>query len=100
MAILISTQNLSKSFGAQEIFRDISIGLFEGEKLGLIGPNGTGKSTLLKILAGLEDLDSGILTKRNHLRLVYLAQAELFENADTVEEALAKVLAHHHLDDT
>ena len=52
MAILISGQNLSKRYGARPLFEGLSFGLSDGERAGLIGPNGTGKSTLLKILSG------------------------------------------------
>ena len=81
MAILLSCQNLSKSFGARPLFEDLSFGLSDGERTGLIGPNGTGKSTLLKILAGAETPDSGAVTPRRGLRLGYLAQQDRFEAA-------------------
>jgi len=79
MAILLSCQNLSKSFGSRPLFEGLSFGLFEGERTGLIGPNGTGKSTLLKILAGQETPDAGAVTPRRGLRLGYLAQQDRFE---------------------
>jgi ATP-binding cassette subfamily F protein uup len=95
MAVLISCQGLSKSFGSRPLFEGLSFGLFEGERTGLIGPNGAGKSTLLKILAGLETQDGGILSRRKGLRVGYLAQQDRFEDAQeglTVREALAKGL--------
>ncbi|MDO8804196.1 MAG: ABC-F family ATP-binding cassette domain-containing protein [Elusimicrobiota bacterium] len=79
MAILLSCQNLSKSFGSRPLFEGLSFGLSEGERTGLIGPNGTGKSTLLKILAGRETPDAGAVTPRRGLRLGYLAQQDRFE---------------------
>ena len=82
MAILLSCQDLSKSFGARPLFEGLSFGLSEGERTGLIGPNGTGKSTLLKILAGRETPDSGAVTPRRGLRLGYLAQQDRFEAGD------------------
>ncbi|HTC22285.1 MAG TPA: ABC-F family ATP-binding cassette domain-containing protein [bacterium] len=80
MGILLSCQNLSKSFGARPLFENLSFGLFEGERTGLIGPNGTGKSTLIKILAGLDKPDSGIISARKGLRVGYLAQQDRFED--------------------
>src|SRR3954464_2943752 len=77
--ILLSCQKLSKSFGARPLFEGLSFGLFEGERTGLIGPNGTGKSTLLKILAGLEKPDEGELSVRRGVRVGYLAQRDRFE---------------------
>ncbi|OGR90658.1 MAG: hypothetical protein A2V88_10400 [Elusimicrobia bacterium RBG_16_66_12] len=95
MAILLSCQKLSKSFGARPLFEGLSFGLFEGERTGMIGPNGAGKSTLLRILAGLEKQDDGALSLRRGLRVGYLAQQDLFEDADgnlsaraTIEQAL------------
>ena len=78
MGILLSCQNLSKSFGARPLFENLSFGLFEGERTGLIGPNGTGKSTLLKILAGVEKQDEGLISARKGLRIGYLPQQEKF----------------------
>jgi ATP-binding cassette subfamily F protein 3 len=72
---MITTHNISKSFGIQPILRDISFSINEGERVGLIGPNGCGKTTLLKILAGIETPDSGTITHTNpNLRIGYLAQ--------------------------
>ncbi|MEI7530249.1 MAG: ABC-F family ATP-binding cassette domain-containing protein, partial [Elusimicrobiota bacterium] len=81
MSILISCQELSKSFGARPLFEGLSFGLFEGERTGLIGPNGTGKSTLLRILAGADTPDSGGLAPRRGLRIGYLPQQDRIEDA-------------------
>lgn len=96
MGILLSCQNLSKSFGARPLFEGLSLGLFEGERTGLIGPNGTGKSTLLRILAGVEKPDGGVLSLRKGLRVGYLAQTDRFEDPGaegTVQSALLQGLA-------
>ena len=76
MAILLSCQSLSKSFGPRPLFESLTFGLAEGERTGLIGPNGTGKSTLLRILAGLDDPDGGLLSVRRGLRVGLLAQQD------------------------
>jgi ATP-binding cassette subfamily F protein uup len=102
MAVLISCQNLGKSFGSRPLFEGLSFGLFEGERTGLIGPNGAGKSTLVKILAGLDGPDSGVLSMRKGLRVGYLAQAERFDGAGaglSVRAALAKGLDGLGLED-
>ena len=78
MPILLSCQDLSKSFGARPLFAGLSFGLFDGERTGLIGPNGAGKSTLLRILAGLESPDHGTLSLRRGLRIGYLEQQDRF----------------------
>ena len=102
MAILLSCQDLSKSFGARPLFEGLSFGLSEGERTGLIGPNGTGKSTLLKILAGRETPDSGAVTPRRGLRLGYLAQQDRFEAAPpdwSVRDEIVKALEDLGLED-
>ena len=92
MAILLSCQNLSKSFGPRPLFEGLSFGLSEGERTGLIGPNGAGKSTLLKILAGAETQDSGAVTPRRGLRLGYLAQQDRFTDAPAGWSVRAEIL--------
>ena len=84
------------------MFEGLSFGLSDGERTGLIGPNGTGKSTLLKILAGAETQDSGAVTPRRGLRLGYLAQQDRFTDAPdgwTVSDELLKALEGLGLED-
>ncbi|PIU20815.1 MAG: ABC transporter ATP-binding protein, partial [Elusimicrobia bacterium CG08_land_8_20_14_0_20_59_10] len=102
MSILISCRELTKSFGARPLFEGLSFGLFEGERTGLIGPNGTGKSTLLKILAGQETPDGGTLAPRRGLRLGYLPQQDRVEDAPpglTVKDRLVSALEGLGLED-
>jgi len=70
----LSAENLSKSFGAQQLFEGIGFGLAKGEKAAIIARNGTGKTTLLRILAGKESSDSGAFTFRNDIRVAFLEQ--------------------------
>ena len=84
---ILDVQNLTKSFGAHLLFNDISFSIAEGQKVGLIARNGTGKSTLLSILTGVEGYDSGKISFRNDIRIGYLEQTPKFNPADTVIEA-------------
>ncbi len=102
MSILLSCQKLSKRFGPRPLFEGLSFGLFDNERTGLIGPNGTGKSTLLKILAGLETPDSGELALRRGLRVRYLAQRDFQEETPhgvTVRDELVQALQNLGLED-
>lgn len=81
---LLTVEGISKSFGDKKIFDDITFGIDEGDRIGLIGINGTGKSTLLKIVAGNESADSGQIVKKNGLRIGYLPQTPDFDPEDTV----------------
>ena len=83
----VDIQNLTKSFGAQVLFEDISFSVAEGQKIGLIAKNGTGKSTLLSILTGKEGYDSGSIVYRKDLRVGFLEQMPLFNPDDTVLDA-------------
>ena len=89
---LLSIEHLSKSYSRRQLFDDTSFFLQEGEKVGIIGINGTGKSTLLKIMAGLEETDEGTVTKANHAVIAYLPQHPVFDPEMT---ALDCVLAGH-----
>ena len=87
MGVILQVENLTKSFGYDLLFGDISFGLDEGDKVGLIAKNGTGKSTLLNLLAGVDTPDDGSIIYRNNLRIGYLQQAPSFKGAKTVIDA-------------
>ena len=72
--ILLSLQGIQKSFGTNEVLRDASLVLQDGQRMGLVGVNGCGKSTLMKIIAGIETADGGTMTMQKGLKLGYLAQ--------------------------
>lgn len=83
----LQVENLTKSYGDRVLFADVTFGVNEGDKIGIIAKNGTGKSTLLSILAGRESADSGSVVFSNGLRVGYLEQMPEFEDSDTVMEA-------------
>jgi len=83
----LDVQHLSKSFGALTLFRDISFSIGEGQKVGLIAKNGTGKSTLLSILSGKEGYDSGSIVFRRDLKVGMLDQAPVFDPDESVLDA-------------
>ena len=92
---ILDVQNVSKRFGARELFANLSFSIAEGQKVGLIARNGTGKSTLLSILTGRESQDEGAIVYRNGIRTGYLEQEPVYNPDDTVLDACF----NHHGDD-
>ena len=87
MAVFLQVEDLTKSYGDRLLFDSISFGVNEGDKIGIIAKNGTGKSTLLKIIADKENVDDGKITFKNDLRVSYLEQMPEFNPDSTVLEA-------------
>lgn len=89
MASFLQIENLTKSYGDRVLFADVTFGMNEGDKIGLIAKNGMGKTTLLRCIAGLESYDSGAITFRNDLKVGFLEQTPtLNENLNVVETCM------------
>ena len=86
---VLNIEHISKIFGDKKIFDDISCGIHNGDKIGIIGINGTGKSTLLKIIAGEEEADEGQVISQNGLRITYLPQMPDFPENAIVQDYVA-----------
>src|SRR3989441_11495852 len=97
--LLLSCESVSKTYGTRSLFDDLSLGLFEGDQAGLVGPNGPGKSTLLKILAGVTTPDGGARSLRGGVRLGYVPQDPVFADDLTVAEVLTAALPDVDEDD-
>ena len=97
-AVLLSCERIGKTYGLQPLFQDLSVALFEGDRVGLIGPNGSGKTTLLRILAGIETPDTGARSLRRTVRLGYVPQDPGFPADRTAEEILAEAVPSDGLD--
>lgn len=87
---ILSAENIYKSYTEKQLLNNISLGINEGNKIGLIGVNGTGKSTLLKIITGIEKPDKGRIIKNNNTRIEYLSQNPHFDREATVLEQVFK----------
>ena len=83
---LLTAEHITKAYSERVLLDDVSLGIQEGEKIGVIGVNGTGKSTLLKILAGVEEPDGGTVSLDPNVRVEYLPQNPAFEGSRTVLE--------------
>ena len=81
---ILNMEHITKVYGDKVIFDDISVGIHQGDKIGIIGINGTGKTTFLRILAGLEEADEGQVIRQNGLRLSYLSQHPQFPEGATI----------------
>lgn len=89
--ILLTAQNISKTYMERKVLDNVSFFLNEGDKVGIVGINGTGKSTLLRILAGAEESDSGEVIRTNGIRVSYLPQIPEFDDSGSI---LSQVLSH------
>ena len=87
---ILTVDNITKAYGERKLFQNVSFFLEEGEKVGIIGINGTGKSTLLKMIAGLEEPDEGRIITANHCVVRFLPQNPQFGEEETVLEAVIK----------
>jgi len=87
---LLTIEHLTKSYTERLLFDDTSFSINEGEKIGLIGINGTGKSTLLRIVAGLEEPDQGTVVKGRNLDIRFLSQNPIFHDGDTILESIVR----------
>lgn len=79
MAVLLNLDKISKSFGTKALFTDLSLTVNEGDRIGIIGDNGTGKTTLTKIMVNLEGADSGNIAIRKNLKTAYIPQVSNYE---------------------
>lgn len=96
---ILSLENITHSYTERKLFDEASFYLHEGEKVGVIGINGTGKSTLLKIMAGLEIPDEGQVIKAANMMIHYLPQNLIFNEEDTVLESVQNMIHHHANED-
>lgn len=99
MTLLFNLKNISKTYGDDTLFQDLSFDFKLNEKLGLIGMNGSGKSTLLKLIAGLVQPDTGELIARAGLKFVYLPQEDCLDSNKTIEEHLYNCLINSTFDE-
>lgn len=88
--ILLNIENISKSYTEKTLLKDVSFGITDNDKIGLIGVNGTGKTTLLRLLAGLEETDEGRIIKTNNVNIEYLPQNPCFDGKAKVIEQVFK----------
>ena len=90
---LLHATNLSKSFGPDDIFSDISLSIPQRARIGLVGANGVGKTTLLRILLGLEDASSGKVVLARNIRIGYLPQEANLDSSKTLWEECLTVFS-------
>lgn len=96
MATLLTCREISKAFGLRQLFEGLSTNFSDDERIGFLGPNGSGKTTFLKILAGVERADTGEINLRRGTRVAYLPQDDVFPCGATVETVLADAVANQY----
>jgi ATP-binding cassette subfamily F protein uup len=84
----LSVENISKSYGDRILFEDISFGINKDQKIAFVAKNGTGKTSILNILVGLDHPDSGQIVSRKGLHIAYLAQTDNLNSQETVEQSI------------
>ena len=85
---LITLEHIRKSYSEKNLLKDVSLGINEGDKVGLIGVNGAGKSTFLKIVAGFDEFFQGTVVKGKNVRIEYLSQNQNFKEDGTILEQI------------
>ena len=85
---ILNVENVSKTYMAKSVLNDVSVGISDTDKIGVVGINGTGKSTLLAIVAGVVEPDSGQVVMNNNLRISYLPQNPVFDMGKTLLETI------------
>ena len=85
---LLSAENISKNYADRWLFQNLNFGLQQGQRIAFVGINGTGKTTLMRVLAGLENPDTGSVSRRQGIRVTYLGQQPVFDESLTVEETI------------
>ena len=96
MVSYLQIENLTKSFGDRVLFADVTLGIYQGDKIGIIAANGSGKSTFLNIIAGNEDYDDGNIVARNNLKIGYLPQ---LPDMDPDQTAIDYIVGHDRADE-
>src|SRR5439155_7735030 len=88
MSNLVNLESVSKSFGVRPLLNEVSLGVNAGERIGVVGLNGGGKTTLLEVLAGIEPPDSGRVSRTGGLRMAVVTQRTELDSASTVRESI------------
>ena len=84
----LSVENLTKSFGERVIFTDLTFGIDQGQKVAIVAKNGSGKTTMLRCLMGLESFDNGRIVFRKDIRVAFMEQTELMREDQTILESI------------
>src|ERR1044071_8739599 len=92
---LVNLSGVSKSYAARRVLSDLALGLAEGDRVGVVGRNGDGKSTLMALIAGTEEPDTGLVTRTNGVSLGVLGQGDALDPAATIRAELVEGRADH-----